>query len=158
MKDIPSILQNLENNPLIFRELMEAIPVPLQNERRVGKEWTIHEWAAHLSSSQEMLNARYGKIREEEDAYITAHLPDFSKPNFVLLQMDMAQCLEDYSQKRQELLMVLRKYSSSDWQKKARHEEYAPFNPYLLLRHTLLVDNVHFFNIERLWLTKQEYI
>ena len=94
----------------------------------------------------------------EDLPFIPAHIPDFSQPNEALLAMDLADCLTTFANQREVLLPQLDGYTASDWRKPGKHEEYDPFNAYILLRHVLLVDHVHFFNIEKLWLTRKEFL
>ena len=158
VNDIPQLLQNLENSPAVFRNLLAGIPVERRKERRQKNHWTIHEWAAHLADAQEMLIGRFRQLQEVDNPLILAHLLDFSQPNPHLLAQDLEDCLDTYAQKRQEMLALLRSFTPADWQRPGDHEEYEIFNAYILLRHVLLIDHVHFFNIEKLWLTKESYL
>lgn len=157
MRDLQQIIQNLQNTPDILSELIHGIPEEKRSLRRIQNSWTIHEWACHLIQAQDLLQDRFVKF-ELGTPIIKAYLPDFEKPLQDFEGVDLGEELKAFHNKRKNLLDFCKNQEPNYWTKPGDHEEYELFNPYILLRHTHLVDHVHLFNIEKLWLTKDSYL
>lgn len=158
MKHQKLIFLSLENAPLLLEELINTIPSSLYKKRRINDSWSIQEWCCHLIDSQDFLLERFAQIDKSPETIIKAHLPDFTEIRHDYLAKDISSEIQSFFGKRKKMLSLLKSFDDPHWEKPAKHEEYEPFNSYSLLRHVMLVDHIHLFQIEKLWLTKDQYL
>jgi hypothetical protein len=138
--------------------MVENIPVHLRKQRRIENKWSIHEWACHLFDSQDLLLDRFLLVDKNPNYEIPAHLPDFSETMTIYLKKDLFIEVQIFKSKRKHMIKTLSAFTMDFYRKQIKHQEYSPFTPFDLLRHILFIDHVHLFQIERLWLTKDQYL
>jgi hypothetical protein len=155
---IENIYIVLLQTPHLLQEMFEKIQDDLISKRRIPNAWTIEEWGWHLMDAQTLFKNRFLSIAESKNELIKTHQPDFSKAYPIPADQELGNALVDFERIRNEQIEWLKNQPLEFWDKAVRHEEYYPFNPGILLRHMMLVDQVHLFQIEKLWLTKEEYL
>ncbi len=158
MKDIPILIQCLENSPIIFKNLIDAIPPELLKQKRIKGKWSIHEHACHLAQAEKMIYERFEVFEKEERPVFLPYIPGKTIPVGHLLQLDLNIELNSFFNLRKRMVELLNGFSEDIWHKKANHHEYNEYSSYILLRHTLMHDHFHMYRIEELWLTKEEYL
>lgn len=152
------IYQSLANAPTLLEELIHAVPKELHKIRRLKESWSIHEWCCHLIDTQDFLLERFNQMSKIPEIEIKAHLPNFKEIRPDYLEKEITVELNSFYSKRKNLIKKLKSFEASFWNTAFKHEEYEQFNPYILLRHIMLIDHVHLFQIEKLWLTKDQYL
>jgi hypothetical protein len=85
-------------------------------------------------------------------------LPGTNANDEHLLEMDLNEALEHYTNQRFETIQLARSLAKEDWQKEASHPEYEHYTAKILLRHVLMHDHLHFYRIEQLWLTREAFL
>jgi hypothetical protein len=70
----------------------------------------------------------------------------------------LPEALMEFEKMRLEQIKWFKNQSLDFWKISLKHEEYDPFNTQLLVRHMMFVDQVHLFQMEKIWLTKEEYL
>lgn len=158
MNDIAPIITTLKEAPLVLKDLLGQIPVPLLKQRRIAGKWTIHEHACHLDVVQNMILERFRIFREEEKPEFKAYMPGKNVSDAELINMDLGQSINAFEQKRVRLLELISTYDKDIWTKQAIHPRYREFTPYIFLRHVMMHDHFHMYRIEELWISRDEYL
>lgn len=151
-------LSILLKTPQILQEMMEEIPLHEQKIRRLKNTWSIEEWCWHLIDSQKIFKKRFESIATGSNPLIEMHQPNFKEPFPLPPNIEISKSLNDFRNVRLTQIEWLEHQDQEFWNLPVRHEEYEPFSAGILLRHMMLVDHVHLFQIEKLWLTKEEYL
>ncbi len=152
-RSLHTILNTLEDGPELLADLLSNISDQRRTHRFEGS-WTIQEWASHLIVAQDVIKERFELFRDEDNPMISAYDPKVNQPNDDLMKLDLEQGLNHFSRKREWLLRFCSDKKSAFWNKEGQHEDYSPYNPHILLRHAMLADHYHMFQIEQLWLKK----
>ncbi|MFT7036897.1 MAG: hypothetical protein ACJA2S_005438 [Cyclobacteriaceae bacterium] len=158
MIDTKSLIDNLENGPVILQNLLCPIPQNLMKNRRKKGKWSIHEHACHIVKAEEVLLSRFEKFANEEMPFFDPYCAPNSGLDDSLLQLNLDKELERFVSSRSEMIKLIRGFHGSFWNKHGIHDEYVMYNPYILLRHALMHENFHMYRIEELWITKDEYL
>ncbi|HYM12248.1 MAG TPA: DinB family protein, partial [Bryobacterales bacterium] len=107
--------------------------------------------ACHLGLAQDLFEERLASILNEDNPIIKPYLPD--EPGHPdLLAMDLDATLARFEAARRALVPRLRRLNAAEWQRPARHPEYAPYTIYVMFRHAALHDNLHLYRMEELLL------
>ena len=157
MPDIPEILESLRRVPAILRGLVRALPPARLHERRSPDFWTIAEHAAHLAEVQPMLLERVQRMLREERPVFTPFFPD-KEDAPGRASIDVEAVLDDFLQRRLELLALLDKAGPDAWLRRAEHPEYERYGLHILARHILMHDHWHMYRMEELGLTRDEFL
>lgn len=144
----------LENFPQILLPLIREIPADLLKRRPQPAKWSAHEHAVHLAEVHGLFFDRLDLMLAEENPRIKSYEPSRDEEDGALLKKDLNESLEEFASKRKILIEKLKQLSPADWQRTGRHEEYAHYSIFIMLRHLALHDNLHAYRIEELLLKK----
>jgi 2-polyprenyl-3-methyl-5-hydroxy-6-metoxy-1,4-benzoquinol methylase/uncharacterized damage-inducible protein DinB len=156
--DMQNIVGGLCQSPRLLSALIDNIPKEMLKVRRIPGKWSIHEHACHLADVQPMLIERLRRFKQEERPVFTPYIPGKTVPDDHLLKMDLAEMLSQFASDRIELLTLAGTFREDIAEKQGVHDEYSQYTPHILLRHILMHDYLHMYRIEKLWLTKEEYL
>lgn len=152
MQALESVLASLERAPQLLRELVEEMPSELRKRRRQLGKWSLHEHACHLAVAQELFEERLERMLAEDCLVIRPYLPHQDDDPNRLLALDLETTLERFVVARWELVGRLRQLTPEQWQRPARHAEYARYTVYIMFRHLALHDALHMYRMEELLL------
>jgi uncharacterized damage-inducible protein DinB len=159
MEDIRDLLEGLRRTPRILSELIKSIPEDKLDLRRGEGFWTVAEHVSHLAQVQPMLLDRFHRFRNEDHPEFVPYIPgDGEDEPDTPPRMNLPAALEQFSQYRNQQLMLLENADDITWKKTATHPEYENYSLYILTRHTLMHDYWHMYRIEELWLTREAYL
>jgi len=158
LSDIEAIIHGLERTPGMLATLISSIPKDILKKRRNKDKWSIHELACHIVDVQPMLIQRFKKFKNEEHPVFKPYLPGKTVSKDHLLDLDLEAMLSKFKKYREELVGLVRGFSTEEWDKSGSHDEYEEYTPHILLRHVLMHDYFHMYRIEELWLTRDEYL
>ncbi|MGD2035328.1 MAG: DinB family protein [Bacteroidales bacterium] len=154
MKEVTYIIDCLERTPVILNNLLNQIPENLYKTRRIDNKWSIHEQVCHLTEAQKILIERFRIFKTEENPFIISYNPPNSRSSSYYLELDMKTELNKFPVLRADMILMLKGFDESYWEREGKHEVFAPYNTGILLTHALNVDYAHLFSIEQLGLTK----
>ena len=149
---LETVLASLECAPALVREMVEEMPVELSKRRRVPEKWSLHEHACHLAVAQELFVERLERMLAEDNPVLRPYQPHEDDAPDRLLVMDLEAALDRFEAGRKPLVERLRRLAEVDWQRPARHAEYARYNVYIMFRHLALHDMLHLYRMEELLL------
>jgi hypothetical protein len=158
MDIIDIMIRNLADGPLLLKELLAGIPNDCFKVRRIPDKWSIHEHTCHLSEVESMMYDRLLTFKNATYPAFQPFLPGTNANDEHLLEMDLNEALEHYTNQRFETIQLARSLAKEDWQKEASHPEYEHYTAKILLRHVLMHDHLHFYRIEQLWLTREAFL
>lgn len=151
-------LEILAKAPGLLEELLMEIPVEMLKAKRIKGKWSIHEHAVHLPEAQEMIIERFKIFQREKHPTFVPYLPGNTVSDDYLIDLDLNISLEKFRAGRQELITLLKSFSTRDWANEGSHPEYIKMNPKVWLRHVMMHDHFHMYRIEELWLTTEDYL
>lgn len=154
MPGYSQVLDGLKNSPIILKDFLESLPKEILKERRRLNKWSIHEHACHLAKVEEMIAGRLQTFIQEEKPVFIPYVPGKNVRTDDLIEMNLQQALEEYTQHRNENIDKLASFDESAWHKEAEHPEYKLYIPFIMARHVLFHDHFHLYRMEELWLTK----
>jgi uncharacterized damage-inducible protein DinB len=151
---INAVVAALENAPQIVVSLTREIPEQFIKRRPQSAKWSAHEHAVHLAEVHQLFFDRLDLMLAQENPEIKSYEPSRDDEDGALLERDLNESLEKFAADRKILVEKLKTLSPSDWQRTARHEEYADYSIFIMLRHLALHDNLHAYRIEEILLKK----
>jgi hypothetical protein len=152
MEALESVLASLERAPRLLHELVAEMPPELRKKRKHAEKWSLHEHACHVSVAQELFEKRMQRMLDEDCPVIRPYLPHKDDDPGRLLAMDLNETLHRFSSDRRRLIERLRQLTVEQWQRTARHTEYARYTVYIMFRHLALHDLFHMYRMEELLL------
>ena len=154
MKIVQTIINSLEDTPLLLNNLLVEIPEDMYRIKRLPGKWCIQEQVCHLVEAQKILIERFKIFEKEENPIIKDYIPTRTNDPDKYFKMDMDESLKRFPVIREDMVNMLRKHPSSFWKKKGKHDSFEPYSTRILLMHCLNIDYAHLFSIEQLGLTK----
>jgi len=155
---IETKLDILAAAPALLEDLLNEIPVEMHKQRRIPGKWSIHEHAVHLEEAQKMIIERFKRFQQEEKPVFEPYLPGTTVSDDYLIDLDLATSLVDFRKNRQEMIDLLRTFTTEQWTNEGRHPEYQHISALLWIRHVMMHDHFHMYRIEELWLTTDPYL
>ncbi len=152
MRAIDVVLNSLERAPALVRELAEEMPPDLRTRRLHPEKWSLHEHACHLAVAQSLFEERLARMLAEYNPVIRPYQPHEDDAPDRLLAMDLHATLAQFEAARPRLVERLRDLTPSEWQRPARHAEYARYTVYIMFRHLAMHDMLHLYRMEELLL------
>lgn len=152
MKPYIAIVTALANTPSILLPLIAEVPAHILKRRPAPQKWSAHEHAVHLAVVHQLFFDRLELMRREENPVIKSYEPGRDDADDALLELDLQESLTKFVKDRQILVNKLKHLSDADWQRAARHEQYADYTVFIMFRHLALHDNLHAYRIEELLL------
>lgn len=158
IKEVGLLIEQLESGPDCLRDLLGDIPNEmLKKQRRKGK-WSMHEHFCHIVQADDMILDRFERFQNEEYPVFEPYLPDIGTNKVNLLELHIEAEMNRFFILRKKMIKLLKGFDPLTWQKSASHPEYIRYNPYILLRHTLMHQYFHMYRIEELWLTHDDFL
>jgi hypothetical protein len=147
-----AVIDALERAPRIVVPLVREVPDRILKQRPAPKRWSAHEHACHLAHVHGLFFDRLEQMLREPAPVIAPYLPGDQDADDLLLQMDLAACLERYARDRAHLVARLRALTPAEWSRSANHGEYRVYSVFIMFRHLALHDFLHAYRIEELLL------
>jgi len=160
MKNKPlasATLQTLRDLPSVVEPYFRAIPANRLDLRRTTEAWTLREHLYHVAGVQQMLLGRMKKLRDESSPVITPYFPH-NEPALADKFPSVDAAFDEYRSLRAEQLALLEALSPEAWTRPAVHPEYERYDLTLVLHHLVFHEYWHFYRIEELWLTRDEFL
>ena len=155
METTDAIIEALERAPAIVIPLVREVPPAVLKRRPVPGKWSAHEHACHLAHVHGLFFDRLDEMLASPEPVVTPYQPGETDADDMLLKMDLADCLEQYTEDRARLVSRLRRLSPEEWARKAEHGEYSHYSVFIMFRHLALHDFLHAYRIEELLLKKE---
>ena len=149
-----AIISALENAPAIILPLVREVPASVLKRRPLPHKWSAHEHACHLAEVHPLFFSRLELMLKESRPRIKLYNPDEAMEKGALLNVDLDEALERFSNDRARLVGLLKDLSEDDWLRTAEHEEYDHYSILIMFRHVALHDMLHAYRIEELLLKK----
>ena len=146
--DIDVILSALSETPRLLKELVSEIDPLLYQKQIIKDKWTIHEHATHIAVGDIYGFQKRLQLFKEEAKPIFEPLSgeNFNKSFFI--DLDLNKTINDFFEVRQNTIDLAKSFNKKDWHKLAQHPEYKKYTPYIMLRHLLMHDHHHLYQIE----------
>ena len=154
MKNPDLVIASLSNAPGMIIPLVYDIPAEFRKRRPLPQKWSAHEHACHLAKVNPVFSARLDQILSEPVPRIVSYVPDEAEGEGALLQMNLDEAMDQFTQERKDLVIRLKNLSEQDWSRVAEHEEYSHYSVFIMFRHLAMHDMLHAFRIEELLLKK----
>jgi uncharacterized damage-inducible protein DinB len=151
-------MTQLEQNRLIYQDLLIEIPREILKEHRLGGKWSIHEHACHMAEVEHLMYDRFLTFKNVEYPVFQPFLQEKARPDIHLMELDFDMSVHQFMEERQRTVELIREFSEEDWKKEATHPEYKQYNAKTLLRHLVMHDHFHMYRMEELWLTRDPYL
>jgi hypothetical protein len=148
------LLAALERAPALIDPLIREVPQKVLKRRPKPDKWSAHEHACHLALIHPVLSARLDMMLTDPKPHITSYFPSAKEEEGALLNVDLDESMERFSNDRRRLVERLNTLSADDWQRTARHDEYTHYSVFIMFRHLALHDMFHAYRIEELLLKK----
>jgi hypothetical protein len=85
---------------------------------------------------------------------IRPYLPGDQDADYLLLNMDLEECLARFAADRARLVARLETLDNAEWARTAEHGEYRMYSVFIMFRHLALHDFLHAYRIEELLLRR----
>jgi len=158
MDDFNNLITSLKYSPYFLEKLIENnTPENLKN-KKIKDRWSAHEHACHVCVGEKFgFHKRFLLFQTKESPRIEP-LSGANFPKDFYLTMKLDECLIEFKLLREKTIDLITHCSPEFWEKKAFHPEYIKYTPLIMLRHLLMHDYFHFYKIEELLLTNDEYL
>jgi len=158
MTSIPAeTLQTFRDLPSVVEPYFRAIPHDRLDVRRGPDAWTLREHLYHVSGTQKMLLARMTLLRDDPSPVIKPYFPQ-DEPSLADKFPSVDAAFAEYRGLRADQLKLLQALSPEQWSKPGVHPEYQRYDLKLVVHHIVFHEYWHFYRIEELWLTNDEYL
>ena len=148
MRTPAEVMDQLARGPDVLRSMLADVPPTDLKRRPAPGRWSAHEHACHLSLMEGLWAARVERILSEDNPEIASYEPDQNEPQDRLLNMDLAEAVDEYDRARHRLVARLRRLTSDQWQRLAVNTAHARYSLFLMCRHAALHDALHTYRIE----------
>jgi hypothetical protein len=158
MEEVNRIIRCLELSPHILDGLIKETPTHFLKLERVQNRWTIHKHACHVAVGEKYSFHKRFKAFQDKDqpCFTPISGDDFSKEFYEKMDIDAAS--KEFHLNRKTTIEMTKDLPISFWEKEAVHPEYTKYTPFIMLRHLLMHDHLHFYSIEELMLTNDQYL
>ncbi len=158
MNIITLFINQLEQNSVIYEDLLSDIPRDILKVHRLGGKWSIHEHACHMAEVEHLMYDRFLTFHNVEYPVFQPFLQEKARPDIHLLELNFDKSVRQFKEERRKTVQLIRGFSDIDWKKEATHPEYKQYNAKILLRHLIMHDHFHMYRMEELWLTRDPYL
>jgi hypothetical protein len=152
MNSADVIVSALERAPALILPLVREVPQAVLKRRPRPGKWSAHEHACHLSTIHPVMSARLDLMLTDPRPRIVPYFPSAQEEEGALLNMDLDETMERFSNDRWRLVERLNTLSAEDWQRTAEHGEYTHYSVFIMFRHLAMHDMFHAYRIEELLL------
>src|SRR5215210_6017739 len=106
-----AIIAALENAPAIILPLVREVPASVLKRRPQPEKWSAHEHACHLAEVHALFFSRLELMLNESHPRIKLYNPDKAMEKGALLNVQLDEALERFSNDRARLVELLRNLS-----------------------------------------------
>jgi DinB superfamily len=149
-----AIIDALERAPAIVIPLVRQAPPVIVKRRPPSGKWSIHEHACHLADVHALFSQRLDVMLSTDCPNLESYDPGRDDPDERLLHIDLETALGRFEADRAVLVGRVRRLTSEQWQRPARHDEYNSYSVFTMFRHLALHDLFHAYRIEELLLRR----
>lgn len=154
---LPLVLETLRTLPDVVEPYFRSIPIERIDVRRTADAWTLREHLYHVAAVQGMLLGRMQLLRDEPRPVVVPYFPQ-NEPALADRYPSVDVAFAEYRSRRREQLALLASLPAEAWTKPAEHPEYETYNLELVVHHLVFHEYWHFYRIEELWLTRDQYL
>ena len=154
---LPSVLETLRTLPDVVEPYFRAIPTDRLDHRRLPDAWTLREHLYHLAAVQAMLLGRMVLLRDDPHPVVVPYYPE-NEPALADRYPSVDAAFTEYRARRSEQLALLEALPVETWSKPAVHPQYERYDMGLVVHHLVFHEYWHFYRIEELWLTRDEFL
>jgi DinB superfamily len=133
---------------------VREVPPEVVKRRPAPRKWSAHEHACHLAVVHPIFFTRLEQMLSDPAPRITPYNPSAEDEDGRLLEMDLADALDQFTRDRRRLVERLRTLEPADWQRTAEHDEYSHYSMFIMFRHLAMHDMLHAYRIEELLLSR----
>jgi len=152
MENAEVIVAALERAPDLVIPLVREVPEPILKRRPRPGRWSAHEHACHLATIHPVMSARLDLMLTDPRPRIVPYFPSAQEEEGALLNVDLDEAMERFSDDRRRLVERLNALSAEEWQRTAEHGEYTHYSVFIMFRHLAMHDMFHAYRIEELLL------
>jgi hypothetical protein len=152
MNNAEIIVTALERAPDLVIPLVREVPEPILKRRPRPGKWSAHEHACHLATIHPVMSARLDLMLTDPRPRIVPYFPSAQEEEGALLNVDLDEAMERFSDDRRRLVERLNALSVEEWQRTAEHGEYTHYSVFIMFRHLAMHDMFHAYRIEELLL------
>jgi hypothetical protein len=146
--EIKPILNALSETPRLLKELINEIDPLLYQKHIIKGKWTIHEHATHIAVGDIYGFQKRLLLFKEEDKPTFKPLSGDNFRESFFMDLDLNKTIHNFFEVRQNTIELANSINKKHWQKLANHPEYKKYTPYMMLRHLLMHDHHHLYQIE----------
>jgi uncharacterized damage-inducible protein DinB len=157
MKPPAPTLETLRTLPEVLESYFRSIPQDRLDLRRTAEAWTLREHLYHVAGVQAMLLGRMKILRDDASPVITPYFPQ-NEPALADKFASVDAAFAEYRERRAQQMGLLDALSPDAWSKPGVHPEYERYDLGLVVHHLVFHEYWHFYRIEELWLTRDEYL
>ena len=157
MKPPVPTLEALRTLPEVLEPYFRSIPENRLDLRRTAEAWTLREHLYHVAGVQAMLLGRMKILHDEPSPVITPYFPQ-NEPALADKFPSVDGAFAEYRDRRTQQMALLDALSPEAWSKPGVHPEYERYDLGLVVHHLVFHEYWHFYRIEELWLTRDEYL
>lgn len=148
----------LETAPNLLKDLLSHIPGNIYKVKKKSNKWSIHVHSCHIVVVQPLMIERMRQFLKEETPVFQPYFPDEIMTEEFLLSLDIHETIALFFSYRKELLSMIDELNDQSLKRQAFHPEYELYTPLIMLRHMMMHDQLHMYQIEDIWLKKEEYL
>src|SRR5258708_8367565 len=148
MDNVDAVLAALERAPSIVIPLAREVPPSVVKRRPKPGKWSAHEHACHLATIHPVMSARLDLMLTDPRPRIVPYCPSAQEEEGALLNVDLDEAMERFSDDRRRLVERLNALSAEEWQRTAEHGEYTHYSVFIMFRHLAMHDMFHAYRIE----------
>lgn len=149
-----ALITSLETAPDLIIGLIREVPSRNLKRRPEPNKWSVHEHACHISYGDVAFLERLELMLSTSQPRIKSMAPSPDEKGGSLMCVDLEEALENYVQKRAQVVKRLKELSEKDWQRTAEHEAFSHYSVYIMFRHLLMHEMFHAYRIDELLLKR----
>lgn len=154
---LAATLETLRTLPDVVESWFRAIPPARLDTRRRPDAWTLCEHLYHVAGVQRMLLGRMVVLRDSPRPEFIPYFPQ-NEPALADRFPSVEAAFTEYRAQRSEQMALLQSVDNAVWNKPALHPEYERYDLGLLVHHMVFHEYWHFYRMEELWLTRDEFL
>jgi hypothetical protein len=158
MEEINSICESLKKSPLFLENLILNYSEVDLKTRRIENKWTAHEHACHVCVGEKFAFHKRVELFLNENNPIIKPISGDDFPDNYYYNMKINDCLNEFHKLRDKTVSLIVGREDNFWNLEGSHPEYFKYTPKIMIQHLLMHDYWHFYRIEELLLTRDEYI
>ncbi|NRB50221.1 MAG: DinB family protein [Saprospiraceae bacterium] len=141
---VSEIIQELQANGAIFRNLLEGVPLPLHRWKSHPETWCLLEIVCHLHDVEgEDFRDRLRHTLETPDEVMPSIFPNEWVQERKYLEQDLLTQLNAFLKERDQSIQWLLSLRTPKWDNVYQHPDFGPLSAQLFLHNWLVHDYLH---------------